>query len=189
MTNKAFVALVLLATTSLVVGCREKTQEGVARNDAPAVKRGQVDAAELAEYLGVSVWSFEYSGKLARIWVEIDAEGKKILVPDRPEDHPNLKLPPSGEHPEKGKVNLWVKKGEIALKVSGAYAGGHSTGFGADALWWGWPSSGGTSWLQETVKPRPGEEVTLLRHVVTNSQDSARKVTLLLKAEFAGEER
>lgn len=188
MTNKAFVALVLLATTSLVVGCREKTQEGIARNDAPAVKPGQVDAAELAEYLGVSVWSFEYSGKLARIWVEIDAEGKKILVPDRPEDHPNLKLPPSGDHPEKGKVNLWVKKGEIALKVSGAYPGGYATGFGADELWWGWPSRC-SSWSEQTVKPRPGEEVTLLQYVVTNSQDSARKVTLLLKAKFAGEER
>jgi hypothetical protein len=165
---------------------------GQVKKDAPLnplLEPAELTARELAEHLGISVWTFHYSGGRVRCWLEIDEDGKTTIHPVGGVQDPNRDNPKARE----GKILLWVKRGAISLRVhSGASSGGFGMGLPQDALWWGWKSY---STLSNAPNPRvtPGHdrEATLVNYVVTESKDDAktpgapRQIALRLKAAFS----
>jgi hypothetical protein len=157
-----------------------------ARLDMPRVEKGQLDAKDLADFLGVKVWIFRYTGNRPRCWVEIEENGKTRATPE-------AAIPASDsdtDHQQPQRITLWLQRGRLFLQ-----AGNTGTGksYPDNSLWWGW----GGYWSSESdiggeKTPRPGEEVTLVRYEVGEQKDAKgneppRKMTLYLKAKFAEE--
>ena len=113
------------------------------------------------------------------------------------------KEPPNGvQDPNKGNANakagkivVWWRQGQLGLRInSGASSNPYTRTLAKDALWWGWKSSSGsTSVASAPTPPKPGEEITLLRHEAEEDKGTAkdpkapRKVIIVLKAKFLEE--
>jgi hypothetical protein len=148
-----------------------------------AIRNGELTAEELADFLGVGAWVFEYEGGRPRCWLEIEEEGQKTVSQKLV-----IQVEEANKRPEarRGKVLFFLRRGDLQLRIhSGASRGGAGVALPADALWWGWPSfSGATTRLEKPAAPEPGEEVVLLRHETEEPGRDAkdpRKVVLTLK--------
>jgi hypothetical protein len=153
-----------------------------------------VDADELADFLGISVWAFAYDGESPRCWVEVTEEGQKTVSQPKIIDVPARQGPNAGGG---GKILLFLKPGTIELRRNSRVAReGGGVGLAPDALWWGWKGGGGsTTRLERPVALKAGQEITLLSHEMQEVKDFAkdpknpRKVRLVLKAAVANEKR
>ncbi|WP_165249619.1 hypothetical protein [Paludisphaera soli] len=161
------------------------TSPGRAEEGKPgsAIRNGELTAEELADFLGVGSWVFEYEGGRPRCWLEVEEAGQKTVSQKRV-----MQVEESNKGPEarRGKVLFFLRRGDLQLRInSGASRGGAGVALPADALWWGWPSfSGSTTRLEKPAAPRPGEEVVLLRHETEEPRQDGkdpRKVVLTLK--------
>ena len=151
-----------------------------------AIRNGELTADDLAEFLGVGAWVFEYEGGRPRCWLEIEEEGQKTVSKKEV-----LAVEESNRRPEayRGKILFFLRPADAQLRIhSGASRGGAGMSLPADALWWGWKSfSGSTTRLEKPAAPKPGEAVVLLRHETQEGADDAkdpkhpRKVVLTLK--------
>jgi hypothetical protein len=152
------------------------------------LSNGTLDAQNLAIFLGIDAWVFEYEGGYPKCWVEITEEGQNT-VDSR---NTRLEIAETNHLPEakKGKILLFLKRGELHSRIqSGISRSDAAAGLAQDALWWGWKggAAGQSAVLQKTVKPKPGEEVTLLN--LSNQEfknpsakdQPQRKVRLLFK--------
>jgi hypothetical protein len=177
----------------LVVCLSLITASGPSGPAAPRLEKSNLEAEELADFLGIDAWTFRYSGGRVRCWLEIQEGGRTAVEPVDGVQDPNR----GNADAEQGKILLWIRRGEIRLRVhSGASKGGYFKSLAEDALWWGWKSSSGQEHIlpvragEKGVQVKPGEEVTLLRLMRQEVRDrahesaSARKVTILLKAIF-----
>jgi hypothetical protein len=155
------------------------------------VEPSKLEAQELADILGITVWTFRYSGGRVRCWLEIDENGKKTKEPPDGVQDPNK----GNVKAKEGKILLWWRRGELALRTqSGASNGGYVKGLPQDALWWGWKGwSGSTQTFSPPMARGPGSEITLLRYEAVEIPQEAkdpkqrRKVTIVLKALFPEE--
>jgi hypothetical protein len=171
-----------------------------------SLEPAKLEADELANILGISSWTFQYSGGRMRCWLEITENGQKTIEPPK-----GLQVPAgSAAVPEKrndkdydGRILLWwhrSEKGpEIGLRMDyGTERGRNGSNFlkalQPDALWWGWKgwSGSGGSTPPQILKPR--EEFTLLKYDVDEIKETAkdpkapRKITIELKAKFPAEQ-
>jgi hypothetical protein len=146
-----------------------------------------LEASELADFLGITAWTFHFKGGVPESWVEVIEKGQKTVSKSRILESREVN---TVKEAQQGKILLFVRRGGIELRIhSGASSGGAGIGLSPDALWWGWNSaSGSTERLQQPLSPQAGEEVTLLRHtMVENAADAKdpkhlRKVVMTLKA-------
>jgi len=175
------------------------TSSAYSKADPVAVKiePSQINATELAEELGVSAWSFNYSARLSNVWVEIIEGEKKTLLPPNLESLTAMNARMNAAQKARnrktnGRINLFIKRGSVRLRVSGTYSQGGIAGFPDDGLWWGWKSINAVvpQRPSDELQMRPGDEITLLRYVVTNNDvpNGAQKVEVLLKAVLADDE-
>ena len=150
---------------------------------APAIRNGELTAEELADFLGVGAWVFEYEGGRPRCWLEVEEVGQKTVSKPKV-----LEVAEPNERPEahRGKVLFFLRRGDIQLRIhSGASRGGSGIALPPEALWWGWPAfSGSTTRLERPAAPKPGDEVVLLRYEseeAVQGVEKPRKVVLTLK--------
>ena len=158
------------------------------------IEPAELDAEQLARILQIETWTFRYSGGRVRCWLEIEEEGKKTIEPPGGAvQDPNV----GNEKAEEGKILLWWKRGELALRTrSGVSEGGYIKGLPEDALWWGWKGVDRTAWhrIEEPIVPDSGKETVLLHYEATERKrdaqdpDNPRKITVTLKAEFPKED-
>jgi hypothetical protein len=175
-----------VAALSSGLGAAAEGQPGNAR-----LGPSELEAQELAEHLGLSVWTFDYSGGRVRTWLEIDEDGKTTTFPDRggvqdPNQH--------NEAAKRGRILFWMEPGKLTLRIhSGASSGGASKGLPTDALWWGWKgynTSSSSYKFETTATARPGKTLTLLDFQAREDKESAkdpnkpRTIKLRLQAEF-----
>jgi len=161
---------------------------------AKSVRNGELSAEELADFLGVGVWVFEYDGGRPRCRLEIEEEGqqtvskKEVLVVEEPADAPD-----AGKGP--GKILFFLRPADIQVRINSATTrGGSGLALPADALWWGWSGfSGSTTRLEKPIDPKPGEDVVLLRYETQEAKEGAedpehlRKVVLTLVLTIDGD--
>ena len=156
---------------------------------APAareIRNGSLSADDLAEFLGVGAWAFEYEGGRPKCLLEVEEEGQKTVSK---KEVLAVEEPNKGEAGRRGKILLFMRRTDIQLRIhSGASRGGSGMALPADALWWGWKAfSGSTTRLEKPVAPKPGESIVLLRHEMTETGEGLanpkrpRKVVLTLK--------
>jgi hypothetical protein len=156
--------------------------------DGPTITNSALSADELAYFLGVEAWVFEYEGGSPHCWLEVSEEGqktveKKVLL------EVNAR---SGGRGEKGRIILFIKRGEIKLRDHAESSeSGASVGLNAKSLWWGWESWGGSMKRLPKTTLAAGAEVNLLELTRTSFEPGApknapasKKVTLVLKAQF-----
>jgi hypothetical protein len=168
-----------------LAGAVAKASPDVSDDQADSGKRFTNDslkAEELATFLGIEAWVFDYEGGFPQCWVEILEEGQNTV-----NGKPLLKIEEQnrGKESARGKILLFIQRGNIKL-----YCGSGVTGVGLpdNALWWGWKGFSGitTRLPQKAVTPKAGEEVVLLRQQWFEGNDpAARKVQLLLKAKLS----
>ncbi len=178
--------------------------------DGPRLEPAKLEADELANILGISSWTFHYSGGRVRCWLEITENGQKTTEPPK-----GLQVPAgSAAVPEKrndkeydGRILLWWHRSEqgpvLGLRTDyGTEKGRNGNSFvealKPDALWWGWKgwsAHGGTTWTSSPPQIlKPGEEFTLLNYEVNEIKETAkdpkapRKITIELKAKFPAEQ-
>lgn len=159
-----------------------------AQQSAPAreIRNGSLSADDLAEFLGVSAWVFQYEGGRPKCLLEIEEEGQKTVSK---KEVLAVEEPNHGPEARRGKILLFMRRADVQLRIhSEASRGGAGMALPPDALWWGWKAfSGSTSRMEKPVAPRPGEPVVLLRHEMTETGDGIadpkhpRKVVLTLK--------
>jgi hypothetical protein len=182
----------LLCCMWVLVGQRQPVKSGPpSQQDAPRLEPSKLEAQELADILGISVWTFRYSGGRVRCWLEIDENGNKTKKPPDGVQDPNK----GNVGAKEGKILLWWRREQLALRVqSRASAGNYVEGLAHDSLWWGWKTwSGSVSVLSTAGSRKPGSEITLLRYEAVEIPEKAkdpkqpRKVTIVLKALFPEE--
>jgi hypothetical protein len=180
---------VLICCLCMHLGQRQPiSSQAASQQDSPHLDADKLDGQDLADILAISAWTFRYSGGRVRCWLEIDENGVKTKEP--PDGVQDLN---KGDSKAKaGKIVLWWRQGELGLRInSGTSSNPYSKTLSKDALWWGWKSSSGnTSVASAPAAPKPGEEITLLRHEAQEFKDNAkdakppRKVVIVLKAQF-----
>jgi hypothetical protein len=151
----------------------------------------KLDADELADFLGVSVWTFHYSGGRVRCWVEIEQNGKTTTFPPQGAQDPNR----GNDKAKEGKILLWLRPGTLKLSInSGVSHGNFIEALPQDGLWWAWKASTGLIQGESgPFTPKTGVEITLLRYQVTERGPgsevlkSPRTITIVLKAQFPEE--
>ena len=189
--------LALIALISVLWCAAGNAQSGTAAQppkEGPTFANAAIDADELADFLGITIWAFAYDGGTPRCWVEVIEEGQKTVSQPKILD---VKANLQATDGEGGKILLFLRPGNVELRInSPASRGGAGIGLSRDALWWGWKaSSGSTTRLERPVALKAGQEVTLLRHEMEEAKDTAknpkkpRKVSLLLKAAIETEKR
>jgi len=206
---KHFDCVVVALSLVLFTGCPSSTVSSLEAGDErgakvsspppvqasePRIEPAQLDAEQLAGILQIQAWTFRYSGGRVRCWLEIEEEGKKTIEPPSGAvQDPNV----GNEKAEEGKILLWWKRGELALRIqSGVSEGGYIKGLPEDALWRGWKGVDRTSWhgMREPIVPDLDEEIILLHYEATERKrdaqdpDNPRKITITLKAEFPKED-
>jgi hypothetical protein len=150
------------------------------------VRNGALSAEDLAEFLGVGAWVFEYDGGRPRCFLEVEEEGQKTVSKKEVLTVEETNRGPDGR---RGKVLLFLRRADVQLRIhSEASRGGAGMALPPDALWWGWKAfSGSTTRLEKPITPKTGEPVVLLRHEMTEAGDGVadpkhpRKVVLTLK--------
>ena len=150
------------------------------------IRNGSLSADDLAEFLGVSAWVFEYEGGRPKCLLQIEEEGQKTLSK---KEVLAVEEPNHGPEAHRGKILLFMRRADVQLRIhSEASRGGAGMALPPDALWWGWKSfSGSTSRLEKPVGPKAGEPVVLLRHEMTETGEGVadpkhpRKVVMTLK--------
>jgi hypothetical protein len=191
---------VKLAWIAVIAFFWSTSGDGRAQTGSQPPKQGQtfangvVEAEELADFLGITIWAFVYDGGAPRCWVEVIEEGQKTVSQPKILD---TKASAQGPDGPGGKILLFLRPGNIELRINSAVSrGGAGIGLAQDALWWGWKGSSGSSTrLQRPVALKPGQEVTLLRHDMEEAKETAkdpkkpRRVRLLLKATMEQETR
>ncbi len=128
-----------------------------------------IDADELADFLGITIWAFAYDGGAPRCWVEVIEEGQKTVSQPKILD---VKANPQATDGAGGKILLFLRPGNVELRINSAVSrGGAGIGLPQDALWWGWKGSSGSSTrLERPVALKAGQEVTLLRHEMEEAE-------------------
>ncbi len=175
--------------------CTPGTPQTTAAEPPPAgltFTNAAIDADELADFLGITIWAFAYDGGAPRCWVEVFEEGQKTVTQPRILD---VKASPQTRDGVGGKILLFLRPGNVELRINSSVArGGAGIDLSRDALWWGWKGrSGSTTRLERPVALKPGQEITLLRHDMGEAKETAadpskpRKVRLLLKAAIEAE--
>jgi hypothetical protein len=190
--------LTLVLTPPLICSCILSCQAQTATKPAPEPRpappsapgqtfaNAEVDAEELAEFLGITIWAFAYDGGAPRCWVEIHEDGQKTVSQPKV-----LEVRAGGPaNGAGGKILLFLRPGNLELRLNSSVSrGGAGISLSREALWWGWKAStGSTTRLERPISLKPGQEVTLLRHDIEEAKETARdpkkprKVQLLLKA-------
>jgi hypothetical protein len=173
---------------------------GQTQTAAHPPKQGQtfanaaIEADELADFLGITIWAFAYDGGAPRCWVEVIEEGQKTVSQPKIID---VKANSQASDGPGGKILLFLRPGNAELRINSAVSrGGAGIGLSQDALWWGWKGSSGSSTrLERPVSLKAGQEITLLRHDMEEAKETAkdpkkpRRVRLLLKAAIETEKR
>ena len=188
---------VLIAAFSLLSGISANAQTTAAAQppkEAPTFANAAIDADELADFLGITIWAFAYDGGAPRCWVEVIEEGQKTVSQPKILD---VKASSQAGDGAGGKILLFLRPGNVELRINSSVSrGGAGISLSQDALWWGWKASSGSSTrLERPVALKPGQEVTLLRHDMEEAKETAkdpkkpRKLRLLLKAAIEKEQR
>jgi hypothetical protein len=185
------VAVLVCCLWALLEQRQPIASQAASRQDSPHLEAGKLDAQELAEILGISIWTFRYSGGRVRCWLEINENGVTSKEPPSGVQDPNK----GNAKAKEGKIVLWWRQGQLGLRInSGTASSPYSKTLPNDALWWGWKSSfGRTNLASAPAATKPGEEITLLRHEAEEFKGTAkdpkapRKVVIVLKAKFPEE--
>jgi hypothetical protein len=182
--------MIPLAVLTALLGLGGKAVLGRASQSSKEVQsfaNDSLEASELADFLGISAWTFHFEGGVPESWVEVIEDGQKtVSKPKILETREQNTV----KEAQQGKILLFVRRGAIELRIhSGVSSGGAGIALSPDALWWGWKSAAGsTDRLQQPFVPKAAEEVTLLRQTMLETADLAkdpkhpRKVVMTLKA-------
>jgi hypothetical protein len=182
----------LFATIALpaLLSARGLPAQAQAAGGVKSFANAPVETEELAEFLGITAWAFRFEGNPPRCWVEVIEENQKTVSQPKVLD---VKEPNTGKEASQGKILLFLRPGNLELRLnSGAAHGGAGIALRQDALWWGWKATQGASTrLQRPIAVKPGQEVTLLRYDMEEPREAARdsrkprRVSILLKATMA----
>ena len=182
--------MLLFAVLTALAGLGGRASLGRASQssrDVQSFANDSLKASELADFLGITAWTFHFEGGVPECWVEVIEDGQKTVSKSKILESRELN---TVKEAQQGKILLFVRRGGIELRIhSGVSSGGAGIGLSPDALWWGWNSAtGSTERLQQPLSPKAAEEVTLLRHtMLENAADAKdpkhpRKVVMTLKA-------
>ena len=163
----------------------------------PQIQIQPLTADQLAQILGVNVWTAKYSGGPIECWLEIEEEGQATM-PKRIPEKDNIG---TGSFPQQsdGTVNFWWRKhGEGAGGDLHIDAAGSSYGYGLNNNafvfgWKGYSASSTTMGQGKAITGEPGKEFVLIDYDARESlpqgeKDKApRRVHLKLMARFAAE--
>ena len=154
----------------------------------PHIEIQSLTADQLAQIVGVNVWTARYSGGPIECWLEIEEEGQSTLPKRIPEKGS------VGVNPE-GSVLLWWTRredrqgGQLALESGGGFYG-HS--LNKDAFTFGWSGFGAqveTIGNGELKEGEPGKEFVVIDYDARESLQGGdkkmpRRVHLKLMGRF-----
>ncbi|MDG3004103.1 hypothetical protein [Paludisphaera mucosa] len=153
---------------------------------AGTVRSSSLSAEDLADFLGIGAWVFEYEGGRPKCWLEAEEVGQKTVSKKE-----ILLVKEANKTPgaDRGKILFFLRPSDLQLRIhSEASRGGSGIALPPDALWWGWKAfAGSTTRIEKPVAPKPGEDVVLLRYETQELEADAkdpkhpRKVVLTLK--------
>lgn len=180
--KRRFVSLAILSITPLVVSTRAREAAAPPRE----IRNGSLSAEDLAEFLGVGAWVFEYEGGRPKCLLEVEEVGQKTVSK---KEVLSVEEPNHGPDGRRGKILLFLRRADVQVRIhSEASRGGAGMALPPDALWWGWKAfSGSTTRLEKPIAPKPGETVVLLRQEMNETGPDVadpkhpRKVVMTLK--------
>jgi hypothetical protein len=158
MQSRSVQFIFLLTFASMLVGCNDSGNGQVGppvtkqaapaplSTGAPQIQIQPLTADQLAQILGVDVWTARYSGGPIDCWLEIEEEGQSTM-PKRIPEKDSLGAG-SVNPPDEGTIELWWRRedrqgGQLMIRTA---AGAHMYGLGKDSFTFAWKAfiAGGT---------------------------------------------
>jgi hypothetical protein len=164
----------------------------------PEVQVQPLTADQLAQILGVNVWTAKYTGGPIECWLEIKEEGQSTM-PRRIPEKDFLGAGSPGA-PREGTIDLWWTRredrqgGQLTIHAAN---GGYSYGLGKDAFTFVWPSFSArstTAGKGDPIHAEEGKEFVIFDYEASESLPAGdkkppRKVHLKLMGRFAEPEQ
>ena len=166
--------------------------------ESPQLLMQPLTADQLAQILGLNVWTAKYSGGPLECWLEIEEEGQTTMPKRMPvKDFIGAgSVNPASE----GSIVFWWSRredrqgGELTIKTSNA---GYSYGLNKDAFTFAWPSFTANhtpTGSGQVLKEVPGKEFVIVNYDAQESlgvgdNKTPRRVHLKLIGRFSAQSK
>jgi hypothetical protein len=182
-----------LTVASLTVGCNDSGNRQVIPpatkpaapaslpTGAPQVQIQPLTADQLAQILGLSVWTARYSGGPIECWLEIEEEGQSTLPKRIPEKE--FLGAGSANPPSEGTIDLWWSRredrqgGQLTIRAAN---GSHMYGLNKDAFTFAWQefvTQHTTIGKGEPIQGQPGKAFVIVDYDARESHRDSDKKT------------
>jgi hypothetical protein len=205
MRSRSIQFLFMLMVASMLVGCNDSDNRQVVPPEtkpaapalhptgAPHVQIQPLTADQLAQILGVNVWTARYSGRPIECWLEIEEEGQSTLPKRIPEK--DFLGAGSANPPSEGTIDLWWSRredrqgGQLTIHAAN---GSYTYGLAKDAFTFAWQGVGAshtTIGKGEPIQGEPGKAFVIVEYDARelhpdSEKKSTRRVHLKLMGRF-----